>query len=90
MKLLGLRNDMLSHFIKSQEPLKVEGYFLLSLFFLCSSSFSGLPTVFHIFAHTIPVEERSRAFAYLVAFGSIGQTVAALVSDFYPLLFLTI
>lgn len=39
----------------------------------------GLPTVFHIFAHTIPVEERSRAFAYLVAFGSIGQTVAALV-----------
>lgn len=41
--------------------------------------FSGLPTVFHIFAHNVPVEERSRAFGYLVAFGSIGQTIAALV-----------
>jgi len=40
----------------------------------------GLPTIFHIFAHTIPVEERSRAFGYLVAMGSVGQTVAALVS----------
>lgn len=39
----------------------------------------GLPTIFHIFAHTIPVEERSRAFGYLVAMGSVGQTVAALV-----------
>ncbi|KAK2168532.1 hypothetical protein LSH36_16g08005 [Paralvinella palmiformis] len=39
----------------------------------------GLPTIFHIFAHTIPVEERSRAFGYLVALGSVGQTVAALV-----------
>jgi len=39
----------------------------------------GLPTMFHIFAHTIPVEERSRAFGYLVALGSIGQTVAAVV-----------
>ena len=39
----------------------------------------GLPTVFHIFAHTVPVEERSRAFGYLVAAGSVGQTVAALV-----------
>lgn len=42
-------------------------------------NFVGLPTVFHIFAHTIPMEERSRAFGYLVAFGSIGQTVAAMV-----------
>jgi len=39
-----------------------------------------MPSIFHIFAHTIPVEERSRAFGYLVALGSIGQTVAALVS----------
>jgi len=39
----------------------------------------GLPTIYHIFAHTIPMEERSRAFGYLVAFGSIGQTVAAIV-----------
>ena len=41
---------------------------------------AGLPTIYHIFAHTIPVEERSRAFGYLVAFGSIGQTAAAIVS----------
>ena len=40
---------------------------------------AGLPTVFHIFAHTIPMEERSRAFGYLVAMGSVGQTVAAMV-----------
>jgi len=43
--------------------------------------FPGLPTIFHIFAHTIPGEERSRAFGYLVAFGSIGQTVASVVSQ---------
>ena len=43
-------------------------------------SHAGMPSIFHIFAHTIPVEERSRAFGYLVALGSIGQTVAALVS----------
>jgi len=35
--------------------------------------------MFHIFAHTVPVEERSRAFGYLVALGSVGQTVAAVV-----------
>ncbi|GFS13599.1 sodium-dependent phosphate transport protein 1, chloroplastic [Elysia marginata] len=39
----------------------------------------GLPTIFHIFSHVIPCEERSRAFGYLIAFGSIGQTVASLV-----------
>lgn len=39
----------------------------------------GLPTIFHIFAHTIPIEERSRAFSYLIGFGSIGQTLTALV-----------
>ncbi|ELU04684.1 hypothetical protein CAPTEDRAFT_173625 [Capitella teleta] len=44
----------------------------------------GLPTIFHIFAHTIPVEERSRAFGYLVAMGSVGQTVAALVCPHLP------
>ena len=37
--------------------------------------------MFHIFAHTVPVEERSRAFGYLVALGSVGQTVAAVVLD---------
>jgi len=39
----------------------------------------GLPTIFHIFSHGIPTEERSRAFGYLVAFGSIGQTVASVI-----------
>jgi len=40
---------------------------------------SGLPTIFHIFSHSIPSEERSRAFGYLVACGSIGQTAASVV-----------
>lgn len=39
----------------------------------------GLPTIFHIFSHAIPCEERSRAFGYLVAFGSIGQTFASVL-----------
>lgn len=39
----------------------------------------GLPVIFHLFAHSVPVEERSRAFAYLVASGSIGQVVASVV-----------
>ena len=43
--------------------------------------YAGLPTIFHIFAHTVPVEERSRAFGYLVALGSVGQTVTAIVSS---------
>ena len=38
-----------------------------------------LPTIFHIFALHVPVEERSRAFGYLVALGSVGQTIASLV-----------
>lgn len=42
--------------------------------------FAGLPTIFHIFAHSVPIEERSRAFGYLVAAGSVGQTVASIVS----------
>lgn len=42
--------------------------------------FLGLPTIFHIFANSVPTEERSRAFGYLVAAGSVGQTVAAIVS----------
>lgn len=39
----------------------------------------GLPTIFHIFANNIPIEERSRAFAYLIAAGSVGQTVASVI-----------
>lgn len=46
-------------------------------------SFIGLPTVFNIFAHSVPVEERSRAFGYLVASGTAGQTIAALVSKLF-------
>ena len=41
-----------------------------------------LPTIFHIFANAVPVEERSRAFGYLVALGSIGQTLSSMVSLF--------
>lgn len=39
----------------------------------------GLPTIFHIFSHGIPSEERSRSFGILVAFGSIGLTVASVI-----------
>uniref|UniRef100_A0A914X5I8 Major facilitator superfamily (MFS) profile domain-containing protein n=1 Tax=Plectus sambesii TaxID=2011161 RepID=A0A914X5I8_9BILA len=35
----------------------------------------GLPTIYHIFAETVPAEQRTRAFSYLAAAGSIGQTV---------------
>ena len=41
----------------------------------------GLPTIFHVYAHHVPAEERSRAFGYLIAAGGAGQTVAAVVSD---------
>ncbi|CAH1118633.1 unnamed protein product [Phaedon cochleariae] len=39
----------------------------------------GLPTIFHLFANSIPLEERSRAFSYLLASGSVGQTVASVL-----------
>lgn len=48
--------------------------------------FIGLPVIFHLFAHNVPVEERSRAFGYLVAAGSVGQVVASVVS---PIVLLT-
>ncbi|KAK4315096.1 hypothetical protein Pmani_013658 [Petrolisthes manimaculis] len=38
----------------------------------------GLPTIFHLFAQHVPAADRSRAFGYLVAAGSVGQTVASL------------
>ncbi|MCL4123336.1 UNVERIFIED_CONTAM: hypothetical protein GTU68_016456 [Idotea baltica] len=38
----------------------------------------GLPTIFQLFAQHIPPEQRSRAFGYLVAAGSVGQTVASI------------
>ncbi|KAF6017556.1 hypothetical protein EB796_024161 [Bugula neritina] len=39
----------------------------------------GLPTIFHIFAHTIAAEHRSTAFGYLIACGSIGQTLSSII-----------
>jgi len=39
----------------------------------------GLPAVVQIFSTCVMVDERSRAFGYLVAFGSVGQTVAAII-----------
>lgn len=44
----------------------------------------GLPTMFAIFAHSIPVHERSRAFSYLVGAGTIGQTFAAIICPHLP------
>ena len=41
----------------------------------------ALPTIFHIFSNHVPMEERSRAFSYLIALGSVGQTFAAVVGD---------
>ncbi|XP_050402694.1 uncharacterized protein LOC126818993 [Patella vulgata] len=57
---------------------------IMSRVFLGLGEGLGLPTIFHIFSHAIPGEERSRAFGYLVAFGSIGQTVAAVVCPHLP------
>lgn len=39
----------------------------------------GLPTIFNIFAQSVPVNHRSRAFSYLVGAGTIGQCVASLI-----------
>lgn len=39
----------------------------------------GLPAVVQIFSTCVLADERSRAFGYLVAFGSIGQTLAAFI-----------
>jgi MFS family permease len=42
----------------------------------------GLPAVVQIFSTCVLVDERSRAFGYLVGFGSVGQTVAAIVNKY--------
>ncbi|CAF0769657.1 unnamed protein product [Brachionus calyciflorus] len=39
----------------------------------------GLPAVVQIFSTCVLMDERSRAFGYLVAFGSFGQTAAAII-----------
>ncbi|XP_034944346.1 sodium-dependent phosphate transport protein 1, chloroplastic-like [Chelonus insularis] len=44
----------------------------------------GLPVIFHLFAHSVPPEERSRAFGYLVAAGSVGQVVASVIYSRLP------
>ncbi|KAG8038684.1 hypothetical protein G9C98_000239 [Cotesia typhae] len=44
----------------------------------------GLPVIFHLFAHSVPVEERSRAFGYLIAAGSVGQVVASILCPRIP------
>ncbi|KAH9404103.1 hypothetical protein TYRP_014619 [Tyrophagus putrescentiae] len=40
----------------------------------------GLPMIFQLFAANVPVSERSRAFGYLISAGTVGQTVAALLT----------
>jgi hypothetical protein len=37
--------------------------------------------MFQILANSVPIEERSRAFSYLISAGSVGQTVASVVSQ---------
>lgn len=44
----------------------------------------GLPAIFHIFSKTISNEENSRAVSYMVAFGSVGHTVATLICPHLP------
>jgi len=39
----------------------------------------GLPTIFHVLGRDVPSQERSRAFGYLVALGSLGQMLASLI-----------
>jgi len=65
----GLGKDVFSNFIIYTKCQKSK-YFKFNL---------GLPTIFHIFANNIAITERSSAFGYLVAAGSIGQTVASVV-----------
>lgn len=36
--------------------------------------------IFQLFAANVPVSERSRAFAYLISAGTVGQTVSALIT----------
>lgn len=43
-----------------------------------------LPTIYHMFAHRVPANERSRAFGYLAAAGSISQVFTALLSPHLP------
>lgn len=51
-----------------------------NIFFYLTFIVLGLPTIFHILAHTVPMEERGRAFGYLIALGSVGQFVAGTIA----------
>ncbi|XP_033100293.1 ascorbate transporter, chloroplastic-like [Anneissia japonica] len=50
-----------------------------------------LPTIFHIFANNIQENERSRAFGWLVALGSVGQMLASVICPHmnWPMMFYT-
>lgn len=49
----------------------------------------GLPMIFQLFAANVPVSERSRAFGYLMSAGTIGQTLAAIITPhvYWPWMF---
>lgn len=66
------------HFFFIHLSLKNELFW--SILYIVLIIFTGLPTIFQLFAQHIPPDERSRAFGYMVAAGSVGQTVASLVS----------
>ncbi|UYV66695.1 hypothetical protein LAZ67_4002602 [Cordylochernes scorpioides] len=44
----------------------------------------GLPTIFQLLSQRVAVENRSRAFSYLVAAGAVGQAVAAVACPQLP------
>lgn len=50
-----------------------------------------LPTIFHVFSNSIVLEERSKAFGYLVAGGSVGQCLASVICPYmsWPNMFYT-
>ncbi|CAG0886633.1 unnamed protein product, partial [Cyprideis torosa] len=72
--LIWSLSTFITPFVVSSIPILIVTRVLLGL-----GEGIGLPTVFHIFAHHIPPELRSRAFAYLVAGGSVGQVVASVL-----------
>ncbi|RWS28949.1 sodium-dependent phosphate transport protein 1: chloroplastic-like protein [Leptotrombidium deliense] len=72
-------STLITPYISSQLYLLIASRILLGL-----GEGLGLPTIFKVFAHSIPVEERSTAFGYLIGAGTFGQTVAALICPHLP------
>lgn len=72
-------------------PLVASNLFLLILLriLLGLGEGLGLPMIFQLFAANVPVSERSRAFGYLISAGTVGQTLAALLTPhiYWPLAF---